>query len=365
MHSIKLIGIGNGRYLQIKSNLKAALNQMGKEQLLEEVRAVETILEYKLDAIPAVLVNDKVIFDDGVIPSVEEFKYLIKRASSKAESVDTILVPIDFSDTSKNAFLYAQQLAEVLGSEIQLVHVTLPSSSPPMPHTPSVYFEEHSEYAMEQMKHFVQNNTLVRTNGMVSPTVKIDTNVIVGYTGEELVRFSKEKSVDMVVMGTTGESTLLRKMFGSVSTYVCKNAWTPVLLIPKGTSYKEVKNIVFATDKERVDRHFLKTLQPLLRSFNAFVHTVHVKRDSSTHYELKDVKIEKINGLPELAYKSVIIKSESIAYGLNSYIEQNDVGMLVMITSHKGFAENLLRHSTTKRMVFNTEIPLMILHYQD
>ncbi len=365
MQSIKLIGIGNSRYLQVKSNLEAALRRLNIDLPVEEVTEVDAILKYGLDTIPAVLVNEEVVFDDGAVPSIEAFMYLIKNIPPKAVASKMILVPIDFSETSRSAFLYAQQLAEETKSEIKVVHIASPVSINPTPHNPAIFLEENVNYTVDRVNEFIQTNSLVKVNGVVSSAIKVNIEVIVGYVEEELVRFSKREDVDMIVMGTTGENTLLRKMFGSVSIHVCRNAWTPVLLIPNSVAYKAMDNIAFATDNRAVDKNVLRALQPWIKQFDAFIHTVHVKEDQSNTYDEGEVRIQKLKEVPDFAYKSVTIESDTIEYGLNRYIEQNNIDMLVMVTSHRGFIENLLHRSTTKRMIFNTEVPLMVMHYED
>ncbi|NJK82892.1 MAG: universal stress protein [Saprospiraceae bacterium] len=150
-----------------------------------------------------------------------------------------------------------------------------------------------------------------------------------------------------------------------MSNYVARNAWVPVLLIPNRVNYKTPTNIAFATDNRRISEVALKQLSEWTKQFEAFTHLVNVHLEKTTSYKIRNAQIRKFKDMSNFAYKSVIIESDSIEYGLNQYVENNDIDLLAMVTAHRSLIEELLFKSTTKEMVINTEIPLLIMHYED
>ncbi len=367
MQKIKLIGVQNSRYQQIKSNLDIALQRMRRFEEVEEVNDIDAMLNYQLNAIPAVLIDDVVIFDSGNMPSVEELIFLITHSSISSIKTTTIVVATDFSDHARNAFLYAQQMAEVTKSKIRVVHVVSPTVditdfSGLDAATKSTKWYKN---ALLQIADFVEENSLIKVNGIVKTALDVKTQVVIGYPGEELVGVSEQEEVDFIVMGTTGKSGLLRKLIGSVSTYVARNAWVPVLLVPNRVNYKIPTNVGFATDNRRISEIVLKQFIKWTKQFDAFTHLINIQLDNTTAYKVRNAQIRKFKDMPNFAYKSIIIESDSIEYALNKYVENNEINLLAIVTSHRSLIEELLFKSTTKEMIINTEIPLLIMHHED
>lgn len=68
---IKLLGIGSAKDRALKANLLAALDVLEVDVELLEVSNVNEILSYGISGIPALLLDDKIIFQK-IVPSVEE-----------------------------------------------------------------------------------------------------------------------------------------------------------------------------------------------------------------------------------------------------------------------------------------------------
>ncbi len=73
--------MGDARYRRIKENLLQAMHLAGIAAPLEEIGDLETILQYDVSSVPAILVDDVVIFEHGDIPSVEQLERMISEAA--------------------------------------------------------------------------------------------------------------------------------------------------------------------------------------------------------------------------------------------------------------------------------------------
>jgi len=56
-------------------------------------------------------------------------------------------------------------------------------------------------------------------------------HIDVGHAAETIVRFARERSFDIIVMGTHGRGGLLEILLGSVAHDVLKQSTIPVLLV--------------------------------------------------------------------------------------------------------------------------------------
>ncbi|MBW2622102.1 MAG: universal stress protein [Deltaproteobacteria bacterium] len=140
--------------------------------------------------------------------------------------VNRILYPVDLSDASSKIVDYVKEMADTFNAEIYTIivaHVTDYYSSIEMPYTLMNNFEiEIIKGAEKQITAFVNTHFSDRT---------VETKVVPGHPGEEILNFSKEQNIDLVIMGTHGRKGLGRIIFGSVANYVVKNARIPVLTL--------------------------------------------------------------------------------------------------------------------------------------
>ena len=147
-----------------------------------------------------------------------------------AVDVRRILFPTDFSDSAHSAQQYAKLLAEQFGAELHLLHVV---SKLTMPLADSL----RSMTDAEQQLHIQQAN--IRLPDEVglrwSKEHRTVCAVKVGNTVEEIMKYSKECEIDLIVIGTHGMTGLSRLLLGSVAEKLVRLATCPVLTVhPEG-----------------------------------------------------------------------------------------------------------------------------------
>jgi nucleotide-binding universal stress UspA family protein len=143
-------------------------------------------------------------------------------------SLHRILVPTDFSKHSEVALTYAVALAERFAAELFLLHVVqdlalfIPDAvavAPPI--APPV--EQFTAAAREALERVTRTNHLER--------LSVRREVREGTPFYEIIRFAKEKEVDLIVMGTHGHAGLTHVLLGSVTEKVVRKAPCPVLTV--------------------------------------------------------------------------------------------------------------------------------------
>ena len=270
------------------------------------------------------------------------------------------LVPTDFSNTSRNALHYALQLAKKLEAEaIEIVHVFLPETAGEADFIPPV--AQLMESRKEMLQTFVKES-LKEEEPLPCP---ITHEVLVGFPGDELAQASED--YDMVVMGTTGQTGFLEKIFGSVSSSVSQRAHCPVLLVPHDAHFQTIRHIIYASNYESADKEMVDKLAEFNSPFKAHVHFVHVKRHKDIPVGFTQVKEEIFRelfktGEPAFAFDMAEVENDDIVEGLSQYAEELKADLAVMVTRHRSIWQSILHHSQTKRMALATHIPLMVLH---
>jgi nucleotide-binding universal stress UspA family protein len=269
-----------------------------------------------------------------------------------------LLVPTDFSDAARNAFQYALDLSKRLGTEsILLTHVFLPETTGEADFIPPL--AEIMKSREDMLQRFYDE--MQDMYGQFPCPVK--TEIKVGFPADELVKATED--FDMVVMGKTGESGFLDRVFGSVSSSVSQRAYCPVLLVPAKTSFTPYQNIVYASYYQPEDQDMVEKLMAFNQHFNAHLHFVHVKETPEDNMAEGQARIfEELfeKGDPSFSFDLAEVENDSVAEGINEYAHEQQAELVVMATRHRGFWQNIVHKSQTKRMALTTDLPLIVLH---
>ena len=280
----------------------------------------------------------------------------------KGIQMKKILVPTDFSSTAKCAFCYAGRIVEQLGGgSIKLVHVFMPAVESEYPNfvPPVSEFMKVREDMLNEFKEEVCQET-----GIVpGRSLKIEKELLIGFPADEISRISGE--FDLVVMGTTGAGDLLNKIFGSVSSAVARRAECPVILVPKDVDFRGLNHILYASNYESATRAMIEEVLSFNRHFKACIHFVHVVDRTAGGFEKSKEEIfEELfeDGEPDFSFQMAEVTGETVSEGLNTYAQENNIDLVVMVNYHRNFWENLFHKSRTKQMALATKIPMMVLH---
>lgn len=141
-------------------------------------------------------------------------------------NVKHILHPTDFSDSSNEALKHACYLATQFCADLHLLHVISDSGliQPPIAgFLPPGFYEQRNQFANEELAGLPQK--VMNFSGSVVR------NVCEGTPFVEIIRYSKENAIDMIVMGTHGYAGLKHLILGSVAENVVRHAPCPVLTV--------------------------------------------------------------------------------------------------------------------------------------
>jgi universal stress protein A len=133
-------------------------------------------------------------------------------------------VPVDFSEMSRKALVYAASFAGQFGAKILLLHVVEPVPAPPEVvylQTGSIY-DEDRKIAEEQM-------SLWRQAAAKGATVTAKVRSGIAY--REIIEAAKETKADLIVLGTQGRTGLAHLLLGSTAERVVREAGCPVLVV--------------------------------------------------------------------------------------------------------------------------------------
>jgi nucleotide-binding universal stress UspA family protein len=148
-------------------------------------------------------------------------------AGGKTEGfrAQTILVPLDFSDASRNALRYAHSLAKQFKGKLLLFYALEPVATPDFAYHPLMM--EPAEAAANARK---QLETLCRKEGVDASSVA---EIIVreGVAYGQITETAKKLKADLIVIATHGNTGLKHVLLGSTAERVVRHAPCPVLVV--------------------------------------------------------------------------------------------------------------------------------------
>jgi nucleotide-binding universal stress UspA family protein len=143
--------------------------------------------------------------------------------------ITRILVPTDFSQTSDAALAYAKAAASGLGASLHPLHV-FPIPYAAAAYAPEVYAPlppEIREHALRDIEAHLRERLDDEEQARFQGTVAI----VSGLTAKQIVEYAKERSIDLIVMGTHGRRGVAHLLLGSVAEHVVRTAQCPVLTV--------------------------------------------------------------------------------------------------------------------------------------
>jgi nucleotide-binding universal stress UspA family protein len=147
-----------------------------------------------------------------------------------------ILVPLDGSDLSEAVLDHVAAIAKGCQvPEVILIRVREPLDNSVRATLDPEIAEELDQAYNDEAASYLKK--IASKLDKKSVSVKIE--VLEGNPAEEIIKYSKENKIDLIVMSTHGRSGFSRLVFGSVANKVLRQTEVPILLRPAG--HKAVK----------------------------------------------------------------------------------------------------------------------------
>lgn len=267
-----------------------------------------------------------------------------------------ILVPIDFSQLSKSALKYAIRIANRLGGNITVLHIVTRRRAFRASMMETLLMSENNliENYERELERLIRTMSEQYTNKM-----PIKFQVVRGaYFPSTLLQEARRRRSGLIVMGTRGASGLTKAVLGSNTTSVIEVSHVPVLAVPEKADFRGFRNVVYASDLENLEGE-LDILIPYIEKFGSMIHLLHIV-PPGTHIEGIEAEIEEV--LKKYDYRNIItlvLVAHDIDSALGQYVQNARADVLAMFTHEPSFFEKVFDRSTTRRMAFHSNVPLL------
>ena len=261
-----------------------------------------------------------------------------------------LLVPIDFSDSSKKALEYAVHIQKKANAEITALHV---ASTPPKKGTKlvqkmqEVAKEEDRKIINDKMAKFLEGEQ-ISDDGVKHPLIRY------GDPAKQIVNVSIQEEFDFVVMGTKGGSRIAENFLGNNTYRALKLAMIPMIVVPFSYKVEENPSATIALKFEKlngyqcsslIDRTQILGYQPQLLTV---VDDNNVDIEMSLNYKKQD-------------YDLSIVRSTKPIEVISEHIKKDNPGLLALHFNIYSFFKALTTPLVSKEFTFRSPIPILFI----
>jgi nucleotide-binding universal stress UspA family protein len=260
--------------------------------------------------------------------------------------MNTVIIPVDFSETSLNAASYAAQLLSGhYGVTMVLYHSYSKASE-----------AESATESLEKLKADLMKGHILKMEVLAHE----ESDFVDG-----LEKAARHRRADLVIMGITGKSAIAQVFFGSNTLKMAERKVCPVLIIPENAIFSPIKNVMLTSDfKNTLNTTPSVPIKDFLNIFKPQLHIVNVDNEHyislTENYETEKQELKKMfaDYNPEFYFMRLFDVDEAI----NLFAESRNIDLIIAVQKNSSFIGKLLNGSRTKTLTYHSKMPIMIMH---
>ncbi len=344
----------------LRQKLEVALASYHMPYTIVEISHVDQFIKAGLASVPAFKIGTKIIqhpHDGNPDETVQKVIDYIK-----SEKVNSILVPVDFTEESSGAIDYARMMASHFGYGLTLAHVYQTLYDPVSAGAIDVQFMADTNKRLLTLV-----DTINAENEKLGISVPVMAHLEIGDASSSLIDLLNHGQFELLIMATKAIDNPVRRIFGTISSEVSRHSNKPVLVIPPQTEIKFPGKMVIGFTEELMLEGTLEYILAFGAKNNAFFDFVHITSDVAQFTLLKNKLYERLVVNREMLcgfnIRSVTDHDQQIHEVLFGYAQEVRAGMVILVTHHRSFLESLSHSSVTKKALQHPPLPLMIIHH--
>ena len=279
------------------------------------------------------------------------------------KNMKRILVPVDFSPTSKKALMYAVDIASKSGGTVILYHLFVPLKSSPA----GVLYNVRESNKQLEANHLKRLQRL-KKKVLADAKKEIPVSTLIGRIPvvKNILEFAKNNHIDLIVMGTQGASGLKKITIGSIAGKVMESSHIPVLLVPEKFAWKKPKKILFTTTLCKSDSKVFPALLSFANLYDAQITFLNLRDPHQLYgykekeeFEMYAYSVQRTFDHVNIQFRQ--LDTFSVAKTMENLYEEIPYDLLVMARRKLDFLTRFLQKSFTKRMAYITTQPLLVV----
>jgi len=268
-----------------------------------------------------------------------------------------ILVPFDFSQTSKKALSHAASLAQLTKGELQLLYVRKPESLVSLGHSKAELrrmAEESENYKkiMDSTAEEIRSKYKIHVTSLVH----------VGKRITSILKTCEKNEVGLIVMGTEGSDSVSNLFSGSNSHKIVSKSEIPVITVRSETQKEGYSNVLVPVDLSEHTRQKMIVAIQIAKMFSSTIHLLGILEKEDKTYEGKLAailrQIEQRLESSGISYTCEVIKTEKAVSRTLSIAKRKNADMIITMTD-QGTSASLFNRSYDHELVEESTIPVL------
>jgi len=260
--------------------------------------------------------------------------------------MNNILVPLGTSPDAHETLQYAVDFAADFGADIYIMDVfTVSSGAGSLANVQ----QKVAESSRENIKEIVAK---IDTKGLDVKIASYNGDIVNG-----LLQIKKSLGIDLIILAPRSNDVNEEYYLGNTSGRIIKQTNIPTLVVPKGTTYKPINNILTAFKSGILKRS--KIIHPLVNIMNKHNANVNLLLVKTPGYSEEDLQVN--TALLDISKKLTISENATTYLGVLEHFRTTQPDLLCVFRKKRGFFKKLWEKSTILKSEFFAPVPVLVL----
>ncbi|HKK89156.1 MAG TPA: universal stress protein [Saprospiraceae bacterium] len=273
--------------------------------------------------------------------------------------MNKILIPTDLSPLTDFAYALANKVASRMHADIEILSI--------VPAPAKALFDNEGNLKEDEGEDFSQwhkeKEELERKIRDWASDKKDITAIYVkiGRVDEDIVRYTKERDIDMIVMGTSGADGMEELLRGSHAQHIIRKASVPVLTLKCDRSDLILRDMLLVSDFKADEPLNLDIIKDLQSVFGTRINLLKVNtpRDFETNREVMQrmMHFATVNDLHNVQYH--VYCDQSVEKGIANFSSDSGIDFVCIGTHQRSDISRLFNHSISEELVNHIFQPVL------
>lgn len=276
-----------------------------------------------------------------------------------------ILVPIDFTKEAEAGLQTAGNMARRIGARLSLVHIVdEPAPSAVQPDgdilSRNDKMKEHERFMVELINK--RNAQLEKLADRFNPDLEVTTTIEFGKFTERLENFLTENDIDLIVMGTSGETNISEFFSGNHAARAVRASDVPVLAVKDYFELELGARMLLLVDIKEYPEKTMFRLKRFAELFRLNIYFAHArkKKDAISEDIINDLKeIADNHGFTNYSLH-VFDKGEKTEI-IKDFVKDMKIDLIASISEGDSGLVRLIFGSDTEKFINEIDEPILAI----
>jgi nucleotide-binding universal stress UspA family protein len=267
----------------------------------------------------------------------------------------TIIVPLDFSEESKNGLDMALMLANKTGANIQMVHVIERNAD----EDASLMKEEYQIYKLkfeDIIKTCREKNNL---------KCGLDYVITKGKLFRDITEMAEKREDAVIVLSTHGSSGFEELFIGGNAYKITSHSRNPVITVRKRNISANINTIVLPLDITFETREKVPYTVKLAKLFKSKIHIITVRSSNLKSIQNKLQKyaqqVASFVDYHDIQFKIEHLHGRNLTDVILEYSKLVDADLISIMTEQEKSVSNILLGNYAHQMINKSNIPVLVM----